>query len=104
MCILIICHIWRKEVDGLLQKQQTEVVSLEEQMESQQTQMESQQIQIESQQTQIESQQTQMESQQKQIENLLKLIQAKVGGGEVEDWTWIKLSTDESLDSNIFLW
>jgi len=64
---------WRQEVDGLLQKQQKEVLSLQKQIENQQKQMEDQQNQIESQQKLIEKQ-----------SKLLKWI-AKATGVEVED-------------------
>ena len=74
--ILIVFHSWRQEVDGLLRKQQTEVLSLKKQNEDQQKQIEDQQKQIENQ------------------SRLIKLI-AKASGIEVEEWKWraIKVST-----------
>jgi len=57
---------WRQEVDGLLRKQQTEVLSLQKQNEDQQKQIEDQQKQIENQ------------------SRLIKLI-AKASGIEVEE-------------------
>jgi len=57
---------WRQEVDGLLRKQQTEVLSLKKQNEDQQKQIEDQQKQIENQ------------------SRLIKLI-AKASGIEVEE-------------------
>ena len=73
MLTSIFFHSWRQEVDGLLQKQQKEVLSLQKQIENQQKQMENQQNQIESQQKLIENQ-----------SKLLKCI-AKATGVEVED-------------------
>ena len=71
--ILIVFHSWREEVDGLLEKQQTQVLILQKQNEDQQKLIEDQQKQIEKQQKQIENQ-----------SRLIKLI-AKASGIEVEE-------------------